>query len=256
MKNVALQMYSIRELMAKDVRQTLLDTAKAGYAGVEFAGYFDHTADEIKSYLDEAGLVCAGTHTGWNLLQPDTIDETMRFNEKIGNRLIILPGVDGAMYGDRDSSCRMGATLNDIGAKLRANGFAFYYHNHHREFAVYDGKYALDYVYENSDPENLKVELDCYWAYIGGVDPIAYMKKYGKRCSLLHMKDAKADSREKAEKNIFECTEVGSGVIDFPGIVAQGKENGVLWYTVEQESFDMPMLDSIALSAKWLNENV
>ena len=256
MKNVALQMYSIRELMEKDVRQTLLDTAKAGYAGVEFAGYFDHTADEIKSYLDEAGLVCAGTHTGWNLLQPDTIDETMRFNEKIGNRLIILPGVDGAMYGDRDSSCRMGATLNDIGAKLRANGFAFYYHNHHREFAVYDGKYALDYVYENSDPENLKVELDCYWAYIGGVDPIAYMKKYGKRCSLLHMKDAKADSREKAEKNIFECTEVGSGVIDFSGIVAQGKENGVLWYTVEQESFDMPMLDSIALSAKWLNENV
>ncbi len=256
MKNVALQMYSIRELMAKDVRRTLLDTAEAGYAGVEFAGYFDHTAEEIKSYLDEAGLVCAGTHTGWQLLQPDTIDETMRFNEKIGNRLIILPGVDSAMYANPDAACRMGATLNDIGAKLRKNGFEFYYHNHHREFAVYDGRYALDYVYENADPENLKVELDCYWAYIGGADPAAYIRKYGSRCALLHMKDAKADSFEKAKQNIYECTEVGSGVIDFKSIVKLGKEIGVKWYTVEQESFDMPMLESIALSAKWLNENV
>lgn len=256
MKNVALQLYSIRELMAKDVAQTLLDTAKAGYSGVEFAGYFGRTAEEIRRYLDAAGLVCAGTHTGWNDLQPDTIDATMAYNAQIGNSLIILPGVDGAMYASRDAACRMGAALNDIGATLRANGFDFYYHNHHREFAVYDGKYALDYVYENAAPENLKIELDCYWAYMGGVDPLSYIRRYGSRCSLLHVKDAKADSLEKARHGVYECTEVGSGVIDFKSILALGREIGVRWYTVEQESFDMPMLESIARSAKWLNENV
>ena len=256
MKKVGLQMYSIRELMAQDVRQTLLDTAKAGYTGAEFAGYFGHTAAEIKSYLDEAGLVCCGTHTGWADLQPDTIDETMRYNEAIGNSLIVIPGVPGEMYASRDAACRMGTALNDVGALLKKNGFSLYYHNHHREFAVYDGKYALDYVYENSDPENLKIELDCYWAYMGGVDPLAYIEKYGSRCDLLHVKDAKADGLEKAKQGIYECTEVGSGVVGFGKILELGKKIGVQWYTVEQESFDMPMLDSIALSAKWLNENL
>ncbi len=256
MKNVALQLYSIRELMEKDVAQTLLDTAKAGYSGVEFAGYFGHTAGEIKSYLDAAGLVCAGTHTGWDALQPDTIGATMEYNAKIGNSLIILPGVDGAMYASRDAACRMGEALNAIGATLAKNGFDFYYHNHHLEFAVFDGKYALDYVYENAAPENLKMELDCYWAYMGGVDPLSYIKKYGSRCSLLHVKDAKADSLEKARQHVYECTEVGSGVIDFKSILDLGRDIGVRWYTVEQESFDMPMLESIAKSAEWLNGHI
>ena len=256
MKQVALQLYSIRERMAQDVRQTLLETAHAGYSGVEFAGYFNHSAEEIRSFLDEAGLACAGTHIGLATLAPDTIEETIRFNQAIGNTLLIVPGVPREMYSSYDACARLGETLDGIGKRLKSDGMTLYYHNHHLEFQVYDGKYGLDIMFENADPAHLSMELDCYWAHIAGVDPLAYIKKYGSRCSLLHMKDRKADDQDKVAQGVYECTEVGSGVIDFPSIIALGKEIGVRWYIVEQESFDRPMLESIALSAQYLNKTL
>ena len=255
MKKVSLQMYSIRELMAKDVASTLMETAKAGYTGVEFAGFFDHTAEEIKSYLDAAGLVCSGTHTGLPALQPDTIGETIEYHHKIGASNLVVPGIPGEMYGSYDAACKTGALLNDIGAQLKAEGITLGYHNHHREFQVFNGQYALDLMYGNADPENLKVELDCYWAHVAGVDVVEYVRKYGKRNFLLHMKDRKPNDADKIAQGIYECTEVGSGVVDFKSVIALAKEFGTQWYVVEQESFDMPMLESIAKSAKWLNEN-
>ncbi|MGI6337522.1 MAG: sugar phosphate isomerase/epimerase [Clostridiales bacterium] len=256
MKNVALQMYSIRELMKADSHQAILDVAKAGYSGIEFAGFFDHPVSDIKAWLDEAGIVCAGTHTGLALLQPDTIAQTIEDHHTLGTDLLVLPGVPGEMYGSYDAACEMGAMLDKIGAQLKREGICFYYHNHYREFDIFNGKRAFDLIFEHSSPENLSIELDCYWASIGGVEPYDYIKKYGSRCSLLHVKDRKPGDEEKVKNHIFECTEVGYGVIDYKKIIALGNQVGVKWYTVEQESFDMPMLESIAKSAKWLNENV
>ena len=87
------------------------------------------------------------------------------------------------------------------------------------------------------------------------IDVVEYVRKYGKRNFLLHMKDRKPNDADKIAQGIYECTEVGYGVVDFKSVIALAKEFGTQWYVVEQESFDMPMLESIAKSAKWLNEN-
>jgi len=255
MKKVSLQLYSIREMMAKDVPSTLVETAKAGYTGVEFAGFFGHTAEEIKSYLDNAGLVCSGTHTGLDALNPENFAATVKFHQTIGATNLVVPGIPGEMYGSYDACCKTGALLNDIGAALKKEGIQLGYHNHHREFQVFNGQYGLDLMYGNADAENLKVELDCFWASVAGVNPAEYIRKYGERMFLLHMKDRRDNDPEKIAKDIFDCTEVGYGTIDFKSVIALGKEFGTQWYVVEQENFEIPMLESIAKSAKWLNEN-
>src|SRR5439155_26936377 len=90
---IALQLYSVREDCARDLPGTIAAVAKMGYAGVEFAGYYDRSAAELRKLLDDHSLRCAGTHTGLNTILGDELDRTIEFNRTIGNRYLIVPGL-------------------------------------------------------------------------------------------------------------------------------------------------------------------
>ena len=246
MKRVAIQLYSIRDLMEKDVFSTLEAVKAAGYSGVEFAGFFDTPAAAMRKKLDELSLSVAGTHTGIQLLSDDQIDSTIAYNLEIGNHTIVIPGLPVEMTESYDACLRTCEQFNKIADKLEKNGLQLYYHNHYREFETFNGKYMLDIFMENTP--KLGMELDCYWIIYAGVDALPYLKKYGKRCDLLHIKDMLPD----ADKT---CTEVGNGIIDYSAIIQQGKANDTKWFILEQEAFAMPELESIAISAKYLNEH-
>jgi len=102
---------------------------------------------------------------------------------------------------------------------------------------------------KNTEPRFFGLELDTYWVQYAGLKSVDIMDKYKERCNLLHLKDMK----NNADK---ECTELGRGIMDFPSIIALGKKYGVLWYIVEQESFDIPELESIAINAAYLEANL
>jgi sugar phosphate isomerase/epimerase len=104
-----------------------------------------------------------------------------------------------------------------------------------------------DYLLENTDPENVKMELDLYWITKGGQDPVEYFKKYPGRFELWHVKDM-----ENSEEKFF--AEVGYGTIDFKRIFAERETAGLEMFFVEQDQSRRNPFESIEMSFNFLND--
>ena len=98
---IALQLYCVREDCEKDLAAVLDAVAEMGYEGVEFAGYYDRGAEELRQMLDARGLVCCGTHTRIDTLLGDALAETIAFNKTLGNPFLIVPGLPEEMRNSR-----------------------------------------------------------------------------------------------------------------------------------------------------------
>ena len=192
MDKIGLQFWSIREEMEKDLLGMIEKVAEMGYTGAQFAGFFDHSAEDVKAKMDEVGIRAAGAHVQINELE-NQLDETLKYHETIGNDLIIVPFLPENMRTTAEDYKRTAKLLNDIGRKVHAAGFSLAYHNHDFEFDVFDGKTGFDILFENTDANHLKIELDCYWAAYTGNDPLEIIEKYATRCVSLHIKDMKVE---------------------------------------------------------------
>ena len=190
MAKAALELYSIRELMAKDVLQSLSDTAKAGYDGVEFAGFFDMPAKTIKHKLDELGLQVCGSHTGWDLLTGD-IGAIFEYNKVIGNENIILPAIAPELCADAQSWKKTAAAMTEIGKKCKDAGFNFAYHNHAFEFEKFDGLTGYQILVDNMDTDYVKLQPDLGWVAFAGEDVEAFLEKYKDLLLTIHVKQFK-----------------------------------------------------------------
>ncbi len=131
--------------------------------------------------------------------------------------------------------------LNSIGERLRADGLTLSYHNHNFEFEKFEDKYGIEVLIENTDPENLKLEVDVFWIKFAGLDPAEFLKKYIDRINLIHLKDMKADKKTFAE--------VGEGIIDFKPVFEIGDSSSIVeWYIVEQDRCERLSIESARLS--------
>lgn len=237
MEKIGLQLYSIKELIQNDFLGTLRQVAKIGYDGVEFAGYFNTPANEIKKVLDDTGLKAAGSHMGIEAIL-ENLDATIEFSKVLDNPYIVVPYLAPDYRNSADAYKRTADIFNKVGATLKANDIQLYYHNHDFEFLKYDGQYALDILAANAEPDNLHIELDTFWVEYMGLNSVDFIKKYGKRCSILHIRDMKSlDDKVN--------TIIGKGIMDFKAITTLGKELGVKWYTIEQEEFDTDQLQAV-----------
>ena len=192
MDKIGLQFWSIREEMEKDLLGMIEKVAEMGYTGAQFAGFFDHSAEDVKAKMDEVGIRVAGAHVQINELE-NQLDETLKYHETIGNDLIIVPFLPENMRTTAEDYKRTAKLLNDIGRKVHAAGFTLAYHNHDFEFDVFDGKTGFDILFENTDENHLKIELDCFWAAYTGNNPLEIIEKYANRCVSLHIKDMKVE---------------------------------------------------------------
>ncbi len=244
MGRVGLQLYSIRELTQKDFLGTIEKVGKIGYDGVEFAGFFDASAKDVKNVLNASGLEACGSHTGINLLI-DTLEEVIEYNLEINNPYVICPGLPEEMRNSTDTWKRTADLFNEIGMKCKENNIQFGYHNHSVEFQKFDGEYGFDILAKNTQADLVCLEIDTYWVEHAGLKSVDFMKKYPDRLPLLHIKEMKSFEDKS-------CTEIGKGVIDFKEIIELGKEYGTIWYIVEQENFDIPYYKSIEESLKYL----
>ena len=141
---VALQLYSVREDCAKNFVKVLEDVAKMGYQGVEFAGYWNMSARDLRKVLDDNGLKCAGTHIGIPTLLGAELEKTVAFNKEIGNKFLIVPGLPEEYRKDHDAWKKTAGIFNEISDKLKKHGMKTGYHNHHIEFGQTDGNFIKD----------------------------------------------------------------------------------------------------------------
>jgi sugar phosphate isomerase/epimerase len=238
---VGVQLYTVRDETAKDFIGTLKRVAAIGYAGVEFAGFGNLPATEIKAALDDLGLRAAGSHVGIELLRGD-LPAVIDYHVTIGCPRVIIPWLPEQWRPGGAGWTQLCAEIPVMGRACKAAGLEFCYHNHDFEFDLVDGVPALDRLFAETDAALLKAELDLYWVTYAGRSPVEYITKYAGRLPNVHIKDMVLEPERT-------YAEVGEGIIDWQPIFAAAKAAGVQWYVVEHDSpTKYASLESIAIS--------
>ena len=267
---IGYQLYSAREDCAKDLMAVLKQLKALGYDGVEFAGFYGHTADEIKVMLDEVGLVAISDHVPYAAIQKDMF-AVISDHVKIGCKYIAVPYLEDADRPGKPGFAKVIRVIAKFGALCKAAGIQLLYHNHDFEFEKVSGMYALDFLYEAVDEDILKTEIDCCWVKYSGVDPAEYIRKYSGRAPIVHTKDfvgqkgevqpyalIKEDGTDDGKANaaaVFEFRPVGYGCQDVPSIIEAGLEAGAKAFIVEQDQwYNRTPMEAAAMSIETLKK--
>ena len=183
-----MQVYSVRQIAQKDTAAVLAQIAKIGYQGVEFAGYYGHSAQDIKKILDDNGLKTAGTHIGLETLLGDQLPKTMEFNHTIGNKNLIVPSVPQKYRATIAAWKDTAKIFSEIAAKVKPEGFTVGYHNHNLEFEKVDGEVPFDAFY-GAASHDVKVQLDIGHAARAGANVVDVIRRYKGRIVSVHVKE-------------------------------------------------------------------
>lgn len=187
-----LQLYSVQDFCDTDMDYALSRLGEFGYKFVEFAGFFDNTADDVKSMLDKYNFGVIGAHIKIEELEKD-FDGIVEFNRKIGNKNIVVPVYE--IYS-KERVDELVEKINKFQPMLEKEGMKLHYHNHDQEFkANKDGVIPFDVLVEKT---NVLFEIDTFWAYFAGRDPVALIDEYRDRIELVHIKDGTKDRKPKS----------------------------------------------------------
>jgi len=218
-------MWIIRRECEEDLLGTIERVAKAGFDGIEFLGFYGHSAEEVKAKMDEVGMISMSSHVPFEEFRKDP-EGVLQYHATLGCPYIVVGNVPLA---DMEQAK---ADIHALAEAARPYGITLLYHNHGQELkAGDDGVEILEKLMETVPAEDLKLEPDLGWIRIGGGDPARYLKKYRDRCPIVHLKDYFAtddaligetkdfgDDRGPAERGGFEFRPVGYGVMDFAGL--------------------------------------
>jgi sugar phosphate isomerase/epimerase len=234
---ISVQLYTLRNQLARELEATLVELAEIGYTRVEHAGFVGLSAAAFRAALDHAGLRATSGHVGipqpWNA---SAWERALEDANIVGNRFIVHPFFgqtpagpirDGAVYR------AFAADLNKAGALARRAGLSFGYHNHHAEFLRQDGgsRTGFDILTSETDPRLVHLEVDLYWAWRGAADPVDLIRRNRGRIKQVHVKDMDLAS---------SFADPGTGLIDFGRIFEHAREAGLVEYIVERDDAGSP----------------
>jgi sugar phosphate isomerase/epimerase len=230
---VGLELYSVRNELAKDLFGTVKAVAKMGYEVVEFySPYYQWTpqmATDVRKLLDDLGVRCLSTHNGANALAADGLQKAIDLNKTIGSRQIVMASPGGPV-NDADGWKRVAETLSAAQAKLEPLGMTAGYHNHGPEWKPVDGtKRAMDIIAGNT-PKGVVLQLDIGTTVASGTDPVAWINANPGRIKSMHCKDWKAGEKQYA-------VNFGDGDSPWKAVFeAAEKTGGIEFYLIEQEA--------------------
>ncbi|MCC6731084.1 MAG: sugar phosphate isomerase/epimerase [Chthonomonadales bacterium] len=233
---IGLQLYSVRDDCARDLEGTIQAVGKMGYEGVEFAGYYGRTAEELRRMLDRAGLKCCGTHIGLDSLMGDELAKTIAFNKTLGNRFLVVPGLPAERTASPAAWRETARLFGEIAEKLRPHGMYVGYHNHTAEFQPLDGELPWD-IFFGTSSKRVVMQFDTGNAMVGGAEAAPFIARYPGRALTVHIKDHSA-TNDKAL--------LGEGDVPFATLLPLlRKTGGTQWFIVEQESYAYPPLECV-----------
>jgi sugar phosphate isomerase/epimerase len=239
---IALQLYTVRALAAADLAATLGAVAAAGYRSVELAGLPDTAPHELARLLTETGLAAIASHESIERLRVDPTAVADRL-DVLGCDRAVVPWIPEEDRRTGDDVLRFAAEVGVLARTFGDRGIRLAYHNHDFEFAPLDGTTVWDILLAEL-PAEVELELDVYWASVGGRDPVTEIRANADRVRLLHMKDRLGGPEP-------HDAPAGQGTLAFPEIVDAGRAAGVDWYVAEQDDPHDAVAD-ISTAARYL----
>ena len=281
LKSIGVQLFSAPKALEADLRATLGMLSGIGFSEIELygpypfsaesnkkswqqlapllgfqgSGFFGVTETEFAGLCREYGLRVPSLHTDLETLSKHmpALAESAR---NLGARYVTLPAIPPEYRTSLDDYKSMADIFNNIGQAAKKEGVRFAYHNHGYGLQNTKGVIPFEVLMDATDPESVFLEMDIFWTTAGKADPIAYLKKYAGRYSMLHLKDMQkltffeGDGGNPQEwAALFPVmTSTGSGVLDLEGILTTAVETGVEHFFVEQ---DMVMNPEVALKESY-----
>jgi sugar phosphate isomerase/epimerase len=242
---IGLQLYSVRSLCEKDLPGTVAKVAKMGYQGVEFAGYYNYKAQDLRKILDDNGLVCCGTHTAMETLSDQNLAGTIEFNKTIGNQRLIVPWLQPDEANPREGWLKYARRFNELAAKVKPHGMLVGYHNHAHDFAPVGDTTGWDILASNTSSDVI-MQLDLGNAMSGGADPIVYLRRYPGRTVTIHLKEYSATNPKAM---------IGEGDVKWTQVFRLCHTiGGTKWYIIEEEKDAVPPLEGVEISLRNLKK--
>jgi sugar phosphate isomerase/epimerase len=228
---LAAQLYTVRKFTqtAQDLAATLKKIRTIGYTAVQVSGIGSIPPTQVKTIVDEAGLVICNTHVSVESLwqYPDAIIEQ---HHLWSCRHVAIGGMPEAYKREGEAGFkRFAQEASHIGEILFSAGLTFSYHNHSFEFVRFGKRTGLDIIYQESDSRYLQAEIDTYWVQHGGGDPVAWITKMEGRMPVIHLKDMVIEDGKQS------MAEIGEGNLNWPAILKACQDTGVEWYAIEQD---------------------
>jgi len=250
MTEYGLQLYSIRDITKDDLKGSLKKVSELGYKYVEFAGFFGNSAEDVKSWLDEYGLIAIGTHTQLGEIIPEKIEETIAYHKAIGCKNLIVPGANWSTLENMDFNI---SVLNAAQKRLAEEGIALGYHNHSAEFFTTPyGKIIEDEILARTD---VQIEVDTFWTFNAGLDTIAFLEKNKDRIKLIHLKDGLSNRGVGATFETCHAgavgKSVGSGEAPVLDVIKWANANGVKM-VIESEGLDPTGIEEVTRCINYL----
>jgi len=223
---MASPLYIVREECQRDLAGVLKKLADIGFEGIEFLGFFGHTAEEVKHMLDENHLEALGNHVPYAELLADA-EGILSFHEAVGCRYLTVAELP------LDDFAGVSAILDDLAVRAKAHGIRLLYHNHDQELIEKtEDQENLAYIMDHTKADTLALEPDLGWIAIGGGDPAHYLRTYAERSPVIHLKDyfttdhsllgrvrEFVPARGTAERGHFEFRPTGYGVLNLPALL-------------------------------------
>lgn len=238
---LSVQLYTVRDALAKDFDQTLGRIADIGFSQVEpFA--FTTFVDELEVGLAKYGLSAPTTHVG--LLAGDQ-DEIFAAAKRLGIQTVIEPAVREPHWQTEEDIAATAGQLNEAAQAAAEHGLRVGYHNHWWEIERdFDGRHGLEVLAGHLAPEVI-LEVDTYWAVVGGADVPALLDRLGDRVVALHIKDG--DGSRDTKKQV----PLGTGTIPIWSFVAAKPE---ALQVVELDDSEVDMMEAVAQSYAFITK--
>jgi sugar phosphate isomerase/epimerase len=241
---IAIQLYTVRDLLKEDFEAVIRRIADIGYVGVETAGFPEGvSADQASALFSDCGLTVTASHMPLPLGNDQ--QKVIKLAEQLGIQRIVSAYLPPEEYRDAASMKRTCTRLNEAQQVAAAHGLSFGVHNHWWEFQEADGLYPYQVWLEELDPA-VFFELDIYWIQSAGVDPMEMVALFGERAPLLHIKDGPAGPETDAS-----MVAVGEGTMEYAAIVPAAAEH-TQWLIVELDRCATDMMVALEKSYQYL----
>jgi sugar phosphate isomerase/epimerase len=237
---VGLEMYSVRDALAKDPMATIRAVGEMGYQGLEFyAPYFDWSvsqAKDMRKLLDDLGIRCFSTHNNSDFFTEDKLQHARELNLILGSKYLVM--ASSHEKSGLDGWHKVADTLNATEEKLHSDGLNVGYHNHQPEWLPIDGVRPMEVLAKNTKP-SVMLQLDVGTCIEAGSDPVAWIKANPGRIRSMHCKDYSHDPAKKYSV-LF-----GEGHADWKSLFhAAENGGGIEYYLVEQEGSRFPEIET------------